>query len=497
MVRWLQRRIEPYVSIMTIRSAIAALLLTAITTSAQAQMPPSAADSRNLAEFEGVYDYRDGLVASIIAHGNGLVAIIAEGKYVLRAAGVDTFTNPGGQKIPFLRSAAGGVTAFREGSDTFARRTANVPALLRSSLEPRPLARDGTPERYRYSAPPQLNDGVRVAPAGDGALSAEIAAQLVNGVIGSAYPEVRSILLYHRGALRLEEYFYGYTRDRPHQMRSLTKSVVSLVAGAAIDRGLLQLNEPALAHLGFSEYANPDARKARVTLADLLSHQSGLACDDHSTTSPGNESKVYDTVDWMRTFVDLPMVADPGTVGRYCSAGIIASARVVERQAGVPLRDFADSVLFAPLGVRRADWSWDFALDRSGRNEFAQIHLRPRDMLKIGMLIAQQGEWEGRRVVSAEWIAQATAKRTRVDDSDYGLGIWHRWYNVVTPAGNRRVETIMLSGNGGQKVYLVPSLDLIAVFTGSAFNVESPVNDMMAKVLLPALLAESRTPPKR
>jgi CubicO group peptidase (beta-lactamase class C family) len=77
---------------------------------------------------------------------------------------------------------------------------------------------------------------------------------------------------------------------------------------------------------------------------------------------------------------------------------------------------------------------------------------------------------------------------SRVDDSDYGLGIWHRWYPVRTSAGDRRVDTIMLSGNGGQKVYLVPSLDLIVVTTGGAFNSESPVNEMMAGVLLPALL---------
>ena len=109
-------------------------------------------------------------------------------------------------------------------------------------------------------------------------------------------------------------------------------------------------------------------------------------------------------------------------------------------------------------------------------------------MLKLGLLLQQRGTWEGRRVVSAAWIEQAISRQSRVDDSDYGLGIWHRWYSVRTPAGDRRVDTIMLSGNGGQKVYLVPSLDLIVVFTGGAFNVESPANDIMARVLLPELM---------
>ena len=86
----------------------------------------------------------------------------------------------------------------------------------------------------------------------------------------------------------------------------------------------------------------------------------------------------------------------------------------------------------------------------------------------------------------------AVSTQSRIDDSDYGLGIWHRWYGVATANGQQRVDTIMLSGNGGQKVYLVPSLDLIVVFTGGAFNVESPVNAMLADVLFPALLTDDR-----
>jgi CubicO group peptidase (beta-lactamase class C family) len=152
------------------------------------------------------------------------------------------------------------------------------------------------------------------------------------------------------------------------------------------------------------------------------------------------------------------------------------------------LPEFAQEVLFEPLGIRRDDWKWYFALDRSERNEFGQIYLRPRDMLKLGLLLERRGAWEGRRVVSASWIDAATARQSRIGDSDYGLGIWHRWYGVRTPAGDRRVDTIMLSGNGGQKVFLVPSLDLIVAATGVAFFVDSPVNQMLAEVLLPALL---------
>ena len=156
------------------------------------------------------------------------------------------------------------------------------------------------------------------------------------------------MLLYHRGRMVLEEYFYGYDRDRPHQMRSLTKSVISLLAGAAVDRGLLRADEPVLARLGYAAYENPDPRKAKVTLNDLLSNQSGFACDDRDRASPGNEVKLYESADWARSFADLPVVADPGTVGRYCTGGFIAAGRIVERAAGKPLPVFADEALFAP-----------------------------------------------------------------------------------------------------------------------------------------------------
>ena len=476
------------------RLLLAALPFSGAATPASSQPTPepprqvAQAPQQDLAEFEGHYEYRDGETLFIVAHGERLVAILGDSPYVLRAAGPDAFTNPSGGAIPFLRDAGGRITAFKEDGDTFARLSAKVTVDIRRLLEPRPPGPDGSPVVYRYQPPPRLPDGIHTGVAGRGTLPADVAERLVNGVVDGTYPDVRSILVYHKGALVLEEYFYGYERTRPHQMRSFTKSVISLLAGVAVDRGLLRADEPVLARLGYSAYGHPDPRKGNVTLIDLLSNRSGLACDERDGDSPGNEVKLYETTDWVKAFVDLPMVADPGTVARYCSGGFFTAGRIIERVARKPLPEFAQEVLFEPLGIRRDDWKWSFALDRSERNQFGQIHLRPRDMLKLGLLIERRGAWEGRRVVSASWIDAATARQSRIGDSDYGLGIWHRWYGVRTPAGDRRVDTIMLSGNGGQKVFLVPSLDLVVAATGVAFFVDSPVNRMLAEVLLPALL---------
>lgn len=440
------------------------------------------------AEFEGHYAYRDGQTLDMVADGDALVAIIGEGKYPLRPDGPDLFRNAGGDAIPFLRDKTRNVTAFKEGDETYARLSTAIPETTRQLLRPRPNGSNGKPDTYRYQPPPSLDDGIATGRADASTLPPATAEALVQGVLDGRYADVHSILVYRGDRLLLEEYFYGYDRQRPHQMRSLTKSVVALLAGVAVDRGRMRSGEPMLERLGYTSPLNPDPRKSRIALTQLLSHSSGLACNDHDSASPGNEVALYEKADWIKAFVDLPMIGEPGSVAHYCSGGILAAGRMIERAVDKPLPEFAQAHLFAPLGIARDAWQWGFVLERSQRNEFGQIHLRPRDMLKLGVLIKERGQWQRKSVVPETWVDAMTARQSHVDDSDYGLGVWHRWYGVTTPAGTQRVDTIMLSGNGGQKVYVVPSLDLVAAFTGGAFNQESPVNTMMATVLLPALL---------
>jgi CubicO group peptidase (beta-lactamase class C family) len=114
--------------------------------------------------------------------------------------------------------------------------------------------------------------------------------------------------------------------------------------------------------------------------------------------------------------------------------------------------------------------------------------MRPRDMLKLGILFQQEGMWQGRRVISREWIAKSTAKWSTVGDQDYGYFWWHQWVNAGAPDGPRRIDMVAASGNGGQKIFLVPTLDLVVVLTGGNYNLQSPASAIMAKELLPSIL---------
>jgi CubicO group peptidase (beta-lactamase class C family) len=218
----------------------------------------------------------------------------------------------------------------------------------------------------------------------------------------------------------------------------------------------------------------------------------GLDCNDHSSTSPGRETVIDETPDWVKATMDLPVIHDPGAQGFYCSGGVAVVGRVVENAVHTKLPDFAQANLFGPLGIKRTDWSWNYDLTNADK-EFSQIHLRPRDMLKLGMLFANDGRWQGRQVISPAWVKTALAEHSRVDNTGYGYFWWRPWLNVPMPGGNQRVDYVAAQGNGGQKIYLMPQFDFIAVFTAGDYNSDgAPPNKIMISTILPALLTAQK-----
>jgi CubicO group peptidase (beta-lactamase class C family) len=316
-------------------------------------------------------------------------------------------------------------------------------------------------------------------------LGIEVAQKVVAKVVDGTYPGVHSVLLYLGSKLVMEEYFYGYGAERQQQLRSATKSIVSAVTGIAVDRGALTVDTLALRRLGLSGYANPDPRKARITVRDLLTMRSGLACDDHNTASPGRETVIDEQPDWIQAMFDLPQINDPGKAGFYCSGGVAVVGRIVEKSTRSYLPDFASRHLFKPLGIKPSDWTWHYDLTNSDK-EYSQIHMLPRDMLKLGILYANHGTWHGRRVISRSWVEESLAGQSMVDDSEYGYFWWRPWLNV----NGKQVYVNAAQGNGGQKIYVLPQYHLVAVFTGGLYNSSaSPMNKIMANDILPKLIA--------
>jgi CubicO group peptidase (beta-lactamase class C family) len=467
-------------------------LIGAQVTGASPVAPTNQLQQTALTDYEGVYAYQGTATLMIVAADTILFAVIDEAKYPIRPIGGDRFLNSSRDTIPFRRGADGIVSGFVERGVFYPRKTPVVDPAIVAAVRavPRPLGPNGRPVPYAYAIPADLGDGLQVGDAAEVGLDTASVARIVNRVADGTYRDVHSILVYRGGKLVVEEYFYEYDRDRPHQLRSASKSVVSALVGLAIDRGALPGDsERAMKWLPYKEYANPSPLKQRITLRDLLTMRSGLACDDWDGSSPGNESRVYQSEDWVKFVIDLPMTSPPGTKSSYCSGNVKIAERIVERATGTPLLKFAQENLFTPLGIRASELRWNTTLSKSNAATFGQLYLRPRDMLKLGVLFHQGGSWNGRQVISRDWVRRSTAQWSTVGDQRYGYFWWHQWVNAPAPEGVRRVDMVVATGNGGQKIYLVPSLDLVVVLTGGNYNTNSPSTAIMSKELLPALLA--------
>ena len=244
------------------------LIFFAVRGSASAQ----ASSALHLSDYVGTYSDAPGHTLEIVA-GDGLFAVLDEAKYPLHATAVDQFTTITGQTIPFLRDANGKVTGYEQDGKLHPRISTTVTPEAAALAYPRPQAQG---KEYRYHPPADLHDGIAVGDIARSALGAATADAIVRGILDGTYKDVHSVLLYQHGKLVMEEYFYGYNVQRPHQLRSATKSVVSALAGIAIDRGALTgSDEVVLPQMGYTSYAHPDPRKATITLGNFLSMSSG------------------------------------------------------------------------------------------------------------------------------------------------------------------------------------------------------------------------------
>jgi len=308
---------------------------------------------------------------------------------------------------------------------------------------------------YRYRVPLDRGDGWKTARARDVGLDEERLTALVEQLLAidpadPNAPRVHSLLVAHRGTLVLEEYFFGYSAERPHDLRSASKSLTSLMAGITIDRHLLTIDTPV-------------APSSKITLAHLLTHSSGLACDDDDEQSPGNEDvmqRQQKQRDWYRYFLDLPAVHAPGTKYAYCSAGINFAGGMIAKASGAWLPELFYRDIARPMQFGR--YHMNLMPDGQAYSG-GGMYLRPRDFLKFGPMMLSGGRWNGKRIVSKEWIETSTAHHIATSSGGSDGYAWHR-YEL---GGHEDFEA---SGNGGQFLIVIPELDLSVVFTGGNYG---------------------------
>ncbi|HUP21920.1 MAG TPA: serine hydrolase [Thermoanaerobaculia bacterium] len=298
------------------------------------------------------------------------------------------------------------------------------------------------------SVPPEIGDGWRVStPEEQGLVSSALDAMADRVRSDPAFAHAYALLVARHGTLVFEEHFNGRRREQSSGVRSVTKSVLSLALGIAREDGRLprSLDTPLAALLPARSHLLA-GEKAEITLFDALTMQSGLRWDDSAEPWLG---QIFFADDLVAFTLGEPLVAPPGAHFNYNTGLSQVIAEVLTEATGRDLAGYVRDRLLEPLGISGTDW-----LLRPNGEHYGGLglHLRPRDMAKLGQLALQDGNWRGRRLVAAEWIRSSTRDQT-ADTSTYG---YHWW---ASANGSRFVAI----GYGGQYIYVDRDLDLVLV----------------------------------
>jgi CubicO group peptidase (beta-lactamase class C family) len=316
--------------------------------------------------------------------------------------------------------------------------------------------------------------------------------------------DVHAVVIVRHGRLVFEQYFTGY--DEPwgqdggqhtfdvttkHDLRSASKSVVSLLVGIAIDRKLItSADEPVVKF--FPEHADVKSPGwDQITLRRLLTMSSGMQWDENrGWTDPKNdEPHLGSEADPIRYVLSKPVAKAPDALWTYNGGSTELLGNILERASGKPLEAFAREVLFQPLGISDVEWM-NYPPNKK-ISAASGLRMRPRDAAKIGQLVLDHGAWNGKQVVSADWIVQSIKPRFQAIGYFSGLFFYgQQWWLGRSIADGSEVKWIAAMGSGGQRIFIVPDRDLVVMTTSGLYfrpHQGDGALDMLTNFIIPAV----------
>ena len=265
---------------------------------------------------------------------------------------------------------------------------------------------------------------------------------------------IRSFMLQRDGELLIDAHRKGMRADRATNVKSVSKSIISLLVGIAIEQGHLRSVDQSIGEF-FPDYfkARPDPDKEAITIQDLLTMRAGLA-----STSRRNYGRWVLSDNWLEYALDRPLVEEPGGEMIYSTGSSHLLSVILTRATGMSTRAFAERYLFRPLGITVGGWDRDPQGYYLGGNNMA---LSPAALLRIGTLVVKRGVYQQKQVVPRAWIDESMRIYTRshFNPYDYGYGWWQRELNGLSVQ--------FAWGNGGQYILMIPALEtVVAIASG-------------------------------
>lgn len=301
-------------------------------------------------------------------------------------------------------------------------------------------------------------------------LDGEYLNKLIQQIKDSTIYSVDGIIVVRNGKIALEEYFNGFTKDSLHNVTSVGKSLTSALTGIAINEGLISDKQVKIVDclIGAYDIQNLTSQKRQIEIQHILTMTSGLACDDWDETSLGNEQKFEFVPNVFSYVLNLPMVNNPGDKFAYCTGGANLLGEIIRQKSGQSLKDYADERLFRKIGIEENEW---FVIPNPAGHEYSggSNQLKLRDMARFGLLYLNKGKWQNEQIIPEDWVEESTKEQIQTLD---GEGYGYFWWMKEFKYGNKIISAFEGSGNGGNKITIIPELDMVIVLSGSGYGSE-------------------------
>ncbi|MDR2918177.1 MAG: beta-lactamase family protein [Tannerella sp.] len=312
--------------------------------------------------------------------------------------------------------------------------------------------------------------------------------ELKGSIDEGIFKKINSVIVVKNGELLIEEYFNGTNRNTLHDPRSVGKSFASTLMGIAIADGYIKSENQQLRDFyNLSLFEHYNAGKENTSIQELLTMSSGFDGNDEDGNSSGNEDNMYPTTDWVKFALDLSFQDSIKGQWQYFTAGVVVLGDILNKTIKSGLKKYADEKLFKPLGI--ADYQWQYT-PQQVPNTAGGLQMNALDFAKYGQLYKNEGIWNGKQIISIEWVNKTFTKQKQItgrNNEYYGYLFWNKSFQV----DEQLYEAFYCAGNGGNYILVFKDQPLVIVITASAYG-QSYAHQQITKILsdyiLPAVL---------
>lgn len=282
--------------------------------------------------------------------------------------------------------------------------------------------------------------------------------------------DFRGLIVIKDNKLAIEYYYNSFWRNHIHDIRSAGKSITALLLGVAIKEGYIKnLQQNVYAFFPKEKYPTINEDYKKIKLIHLLNMVSGLDADSDDSKTSGNAGKWMDKDEWISYLLSIPLARKPNKKWIYADINAVLIGAIIEEKSGMSLKDFANKKVFKPLGIKEYYWYTNASNQTGGAGN---LYISALDFAKLGLLVANKGKWGNQQLADVNYMNRLINENSTAignyNSLADGYGLF--WYKSKRKFGNKTVEYLWASGNGGNHLVIVPEKNMVIALTSGAYG---------------------------